>query len=177
MNKISNKLKQFAFYWLTSFAIAIVGYYLLWIIMPNHWVFGSWFRMFKYHWQHPIQYIAIPCFFYGIFATIFSSKFLKLKSIRRIILTLIIAILVIIISSPFGGMLWHYHDMQAGYFPQNWFFKILKLGFSGGLTMGWLIVGLSVPYNILGVVVAYFLTRKGALIFQDLPPEGEKNSH
>jgi len=164
---IITKFKQLVFFWSASFTIATIGYYLLYVIMPNHWVFGTSYRMFTYHWQHPMLYISIPCFFYGIIATIFSNKFLDMKPLGRILLTLAIIVSTVLFSSPFGGMLWHYHDMQAGYFPYNWFSKMVELGFSWGFSMGWLIIGLSIPYNIIGSIVCYYLTKKGATLFQN----------
>ena len=97
--------KRLLFYWATSFILATILYYILWTIMPNHYVFGAWYRMFVYHWEHPIAFITIPCFFYGIIATLFADKFSKQNLIRQILLTIAIIILTIVISSPFGGML------------------------------------------------------------------------
>ena len=152
---------------MTSFILATSLYYLLWILIPNHHVFGAWYRMFVYHWQHPIQYILIPCFFYGIIATFISDTFRRKKVLGQVLLTLVIIILTVILSLPFGGMLWHYHDMQAGYFPTNWFHTMITKGFSWGIELGWLIIGLSVPYNIFGSVICYFLTKKGSELFKN----------
>jgi len=158
--------KRLLFYWATSFILATILYYILWTIMPNHYVFGAWYRMFVYHWEHPIAFITIPCFFYGIIATLFADKFSKQNLIRQILLTIAIIILTIVISSPFGGMLWHYYDMKAGYFPPNWIGKIINLGFEWGLELGWLVIGLSIPYNIIGSITCFFLTKKGSELFK-----------
>ncbi len=159
-------LQRLAFFWLTSFAIAAACYYLLWVVMPNHYVFSGLFRMYAYHMQHPLQYILIPCFFYGIIATIVADSFIKKKTAGRLLLTFQIILITLLISSPFGGMLYFYHDMQAGYFPEHWISRMAMQGGMMGFQMGWLIVGLSIPYNILGAVVCYFLTKKGAELFQ-----------
>ena len=92
--------------------------------------------MFSYHWRHPIEYIAIPCFFYGILATLLAENFAKRKLLGKIGLTILIIALTILLSSPIGGMLWHYHDMQAGFFPLDWFNTMTELGFSWGLQYG-----------------------------------------
>ncbi len=163
MNKsIKNRL---IFYWISSFIIAYIGYYILWLVMPNHYVFGVSYRMMLYHWEFPLQYIAIVCFFYGIIASIFSEKFKNQKTLGRILICLIIIILSILFSSPFGGMLWFLHDMNAGFFPQNWFSKILYTGSLWGLQMGWYIILLSIPYNVFGSIICYFLTKKGVEIY------------
>lgn len=161
-----NILKRLLFFWTTSFLIATSCYYLLWLTMPQHYVFGTWYRMFEYHYQHPIQYISIPCFVYGFIATFYANKFYHQSTKRQMITSLIIVFLTVLISSPFGGMLWNFHDMESGYFPTNWVDRMFSNGISMGLSIGWLIIGLSIPYNILGIIVSFFLTKKGADLFR-----------
>lgn len=164
-NKMSVMIKRLLFFWVISFTLAIVLYYIMWTIMPNNYVFGALNKMFLYHWQHPISFIAIPCFFYGIIATILADTFSKLNIFKRILLTIGILVLTIMISSPFGGMLWHYYDMKAGYFPSNWLEKMIRMGFEWGLEVGWLIIILSIPYNIICSIASFFLTKKGSELF------------
>jgi hypothetical protein len=159
-------IKRLLFYWTTSFSLATAIYYILWAIMPNNYVFGALIRMFLYHWEHPITFIAIPCFFYGIIATLLADKFSKQNVLRQVLLTIMIIVFTVIVSSPFGGMLWHYYDMKAGYFPTNWVGKMAGLGFEWGLEIGWLVVVLSIPYNIIGSIGCYFLTKKGSELFK-----------
>ena len=160
------KYKRLAFYWLASFSLATPFYYLISLIMPHKHAFGAWYRMPAYHWEHPISYILIPCFFYGILANIFAKKFTSYNKIQRIFLTFVIIALTIALSSPFGGMLWHFHDMQAGYFPKNWLQIIIIEGISWGIQMGWVIILLSIPYNVFGSIICYFLTKKGIELFK-----------
>ena len=121
--------------------------------------------MLLYHWEYPIAFIAIPCFFYGIIATLFTDKFSKQRTTKRILLTIAIILLTTLISSPFGRMLWHYYDMKAGYFPYNWVGKMVSLGFGWGLEVGWVVIGLSILYNIIGSITCYFLTKKESELF------------
>ena len=158
-------IKKLLFYWTTSFILATVLYYILWLIMPHHYVFGVIIKMPLYHWEYPISFIMIPCFFYGIIATFLADKFSKQNVIVQILMTILIIILTIAVSSPFGGMLWHYYDMKAGYFPPNWKEIILKKGFEWGVEAGWYIVALSIPYNIIGSIACCFLTKKGSKLF------------
>lgn len=152
------KVKNLSIYWLSSISIAIPMYYVLRYV--NNGVFGSWYRMIRYHEGNPIPFILIVCFFYGFIALFFTSKFANQKSIKgKIALSLLVAILSIIASSPFGGMLWHYYDMKAGWFPKNWLNKLLN-GAIEGLYIGWFIILLSIPYNILGLIVNYFILDK-----------------
>lgn len=159
----STNIKLLLFFWATSFILATGGYYLLSVI--NSYVFGALIRMYLYHHSHPIPYVAIMCFFYGITATIFARRFSKKKIGGQILFTLLIILLTILFSSPFGGMLWHLHDMQAGYFPDNWLLKMIEQGFSDGFIVGWFIILLSFPYNLLGSIITFFLTRCGVSLF------------
>ena len=159
-------LKRFLFFWCASFVAAVSGYYLLWLLMPGHQVFGSWYHMFLYHDAHPAQYLAIACFCYSCLASLLSARFRQQRRGGQVVLTLVIFAATILMSSPFGGMLWHYHDMQAGYFPEGWVSRMISLGFNWGLTMGWIITVLSFPYNLLAMVGCFFLTRKGAGLFR-----------
>ena len=166
MNIMKNLLlRNLLFYWGISFFLAVLVYYALWLIIPEHYVFGTFIKMPAYHWEYPIAYIAIPCFFYGIFATIFTKKFIKLAIWGQVLITFAIAILTIVASSPFGGMLWHYHNMKAGYFPANWADIIFKDGFIHGIMLGWLIILLSIPYNVIGLIISYFIIKKRANLF------------
>ncbi|WP_046759048.1 hypothetical protein [Kordia jejudonensis] len=156
---------RFLFFWISSFVLASALYYALWLIVPNHRVFGTLYRMFLYHFAFPLQYIVIPCFFYGIFATLLTKSFRKATTVKRIWLTIAICLLTIIVSSPFGGMLWNFHDMQAGFFPENWVSVMIQKGFSWGMEIGWFIILLSIPYNIICGIGCYYLTKKGVKLY------------
>ena len=154
------------FYWLASFLLASGGYFVLRAVLPSGAVFGAWYRMLLYHWSHPLAYIAIPCFFYGILATLFTKNFTQKTARTQLGRTAIVIGLTVLLSSPFGGMLWCFHDMQAGYFPANWLWVMLSEGTLQGLALGWLVVLLSVPYSLLGCAVCYFLNKAGASFLQ-----------
>jgi len=170
----SKTVKSLFFFWSTSALLAIGVYYILWLIMPSHRVFGAFFHMNLYHYRYPVPYILIVCFFYGIVATLFTDRFVRQTQLRQIITTLIIVILTVLISSPFGGMLWHYHDMQAGFFPGDWKRKMVKNGIRDGLSIGWFIIAISIPYNIIGILICYYLTRKGAFLLREKPNKSNK---
>lgn len=157
--------KRLLFYWSRSFILASLLYAILWLLMPSHYVFGSPYRMHQYHKAFPFIFIAIPCFFFGIFATFFIKNFRNQTIKKQFAVIFLLIIVTILISSPFGGMLWHFFDMLAGYFPPNWTLKIIKLGTEWGLKMGWLIVALSIPYNIICSIGCYFLVKKGSELF------------
>lgn len=163
-----SKLKPLYFYWISSLIIAISGYYLLSLVMSKHYIFGSMFRMLPYHHRHPIQYILITCLFFGLFAVLFQNKFTKSRWSVQLLITLLVVFMTITASAPFGGMLWHLHDMFAGRFPDEWLIVLFGQGSIEGLMLGWPIILDSFPYNILGVISSFFLLKKGAEISQKL---------
>ena len=61
------------------------------------------------------------------------------------------------LACPLGGMLWHFHDMQAGFFPNFWLRKLLG-GFADGLMIGPRLIFYSFPYNLMGVIFGYLAT-------------------
>lgn len=129
--------------------------------MPDGWVFGTLYRMFLYHWEYPYQYIASVSIVYGLLATPLSIRFRRNQNMSFLIYSLGVA-LVILVASPIGGMLWVIHDMQAGYFTEGARFRDdLMWGALEGLRSGWLVILLSMPYNIFGLIAGYFITNHG----------------
>jgi len=157
------------FFWISSFICAAVGYGLLLSVASDSRVFGDLFRLLPYHHNHPLAYIAIPCFFYGISATITHQFFVrtstsKVPVIRQLLLTGIMIFTIVLLSMPFGGMLWYYHDMQAGRFPNHWLTIMTIQGAKSGIRFGWLVIAKSLPYNLIGIVICFFLTKGGGTL-------------
>lgn len=154
---IKLNIMRFAIALVTSFVFAVACYDILLFfgIVP----FASFYRMYAYHAAHPYQFIFIMCFVFAVLAAVFSGKFKVLPLGKQVLLTLLIVVLTIIISSPLGGILWHLHDMLSGHFPQKWLWKLIRYGFREGIQIGWLIVLMSVPYNILGTVISFFVMK------------------
>lgn len=157
--------QRLLFFWSTSFSLAVAGYYLLWWLLPGHQVFGALYRMPLYQNTQPVAYMAICCFFYGWLAAWQAHSFLRRGTAGRVGVVALLCGLIVLLSAPFGGMLWHWQDMQAGYFPARWQHVLLADGLRDGLRVGWLVVLASIPYAQLGVVGCYFLTRAGARLF------------
>ncbi len=141
------------------------------MITPEGSVFGALYRMFLYHWAHPLQYIGLISLCYSVVATVVilpSSN--PVGKWPRLVFPLI-ALLSIALASPAGGVLWVIHDMQAGYFPEgSRFWEAIRWGAVEGMTTGWLVILLSLPYNILGIVVGYQLTLMGHRMTLRSPP-------
>lgn len=155
-------LKLFVFLVGCSFLFGAAGYFILWLIMPEGWVFGALYRMFCYHWEHPLQYIALMSLIYSTVATFVILLPDDPVGKWPCVTIPLIMLASIALASPVGGVLWAIHDMQAGYFPDGIrFWNALIWGALEGISSGWLIILTSVPYNILGVIVGYQVTLRG----------------
>ena len=115
-------------------------------------------RMFVYHEQHPMQYIGIVAVSYALVAALW-TVFMKRprRGVSRMLEVLAVILVALALACPLGGMLWHFHDMQAGFFPNFWLRKLLG-GFADGLMIGPRLIFYSLPYNLIGVIVGYFAT-------------------
>ncbi|MDR1196456.1 MAG: hypothetical protein LBL00_08280 [Endomicrobium sp.] len=155
--KLKSKLFKFFIALISSFIFAVACYKIL--LFFGFKPFASLYKMYLYHWHHPLQFIAIPCFVFSALAAVFSDKFKKATIAKQTLIMFLIVFLTILISSPLGGMLWHLHDMIAGHFPKKWLWKIIRYGFREGIQLGWLIMLLSAPYNIIGLVTGFFIMK------------------
>lgn len=158
--KASILFKRLIFFWATSFLLGTLLFFIL--KMFGFDAFGATFMMPQYHNAHPIPYILLACFFYGLLATRLTRRFSKRSLGGQVLMTLLIVLLTVLISSPFGGMLYYYHDMEAGYFLPNWPSILLQKGAFEGIQLGWLIAAISIPFNIIGIVVTFFLNLRGS---------------
>ena len=153
---------SFLFYSTVSWLLGCLVYMLLETIMPSGNVFGRWYRMFLYHYQHPYQYILVVALSYGFIATVWTRFYGYLIAWKRAISIIMVMLFSLVIASVLGGVLWAIHDIQAGFLPPlDVLWGNLTWAATTGLTFGWVIIGLSIPYNILCGISGYFLTHYG----------------
>jgi hypothetical protein len=160
MNKVAMLIVYFV---ATSFAFASLTYFSLQFILPTGFpIFGALFRMFMYHTAHPYQYIGVVSLVYAAIATPMSLRWGHLHGWRlRLLILGVIAATIVVASVP-GGMLWKIHDMQAGRFTHGSEFRSdILWGATTGLQIGWFIIAVSIPYNLIGLAIGYFVTRRG----------------
>lgn len=154
-------MKKFVFYFITYFAVSFGGLgslYRLVSLVMNESAFACLFRMFAYHQQHPMQYIGVVAICYAAVAALWTA-WMKHRRTRglRLLEVLAVILVALVLACPFGGMLWQFHDMLAGFFPNYWLQKLLG-GAVGGLMLGPLLIFYSFPYNLIGLIVGYFAT-------------------
>lgn len=163
-------IKLFCFFAVICFSAGSAGYLALRPVLPEGWVFGALYSMYLYHWEYPFQYILLIAVIYGMVATIFAIALRKRAKTSRLAVFSIM-VLTILAASPLGGILWVIHDMQAGYFTEGARFRNdLAWGALEGVRSGWLVILLSVPYNMLGLVAGYFVTAYGFGLARSNPP-------
>jgi hypothetical protein len=164
----SGRWREFGRLAAVLFAFAFIAgngtHWLLQNVVGQHHAFGSWNRMYDFHHRHPAQYIAVVAFFYALFVATWGVHFRTAGWWRHLALFCSF-VLVLIFSSAAAGALWAVHDMQAGYFP-SWERRWSQIGgyMVGGVTLGWLIVAISFPLNLvttlLAYAAAYFFTQR-----------------
>ena len=169
-------LQRTVFFWLTSFGAAAAGYGLLWLVLPAHQVFGALYRMLLYHDAHPLAFIGLACLCFGPLAAGAARAFERRGTAGRVNVALAVSVLTMALASPLGGMLWHWYDMRAGYFPPDWQHVLLVQGSLDGWAAGWLVMLLSIPYSWLGLVVAYYLLQAGSRLFPPRRPAPAQSS-
>jgi hypothetical protein len=146
----------------SAFLLGASGYLALHAVLPRGYVFGSLYRMLLYHEAHPFQYIAVVALTYAAIATPCAIRWSGSSGWRRTLLIIGVMVASIFAASVPGGILWKIHDMQAGFFTSgSRFWNDLLWGAWTGLEIGWLVIALSLPYNIVGFVSGYAVTNYG----------------
>lgn len=160
-------MKKSPFYFIVYFAVCFVGlaalYWAITLSKTSIWeesAFAAWYRMFLYHYTHPMQYIGVVAACYALVATIWTVFMKRMRTgLKRFLEILSVILVSLVLACPLGGMLWHFHDMQAGFVPSFWQQKLLN-GFSEGLLLGPILILLSIPFNIISLIVGYFATDR-----------------
>jgi hypothetical protein len=147
--------------WINGFILSTIGFISLAIsyIILNNWFkhpIATLYRMYGYQNQYPFQYIGIVAVSFGAFGSLWIKYFGLSQGWRRGLTMTVAMLATIIVSSPMGGVLWHIHDMQAGFMPSNSeIARKITSGIGEGLSTGWLIALLSFPFNLIGTTVGF----------------------
>ena len=157
-----NAMKKCIFCSIVYFVVCFGGLgslYRLVSLLMRESAFAGAPRMFVYHEQHPMQYIGIVAVSYALVAALWTVCMKRpRRGVSRMLEVLVVILVALALACPLGGMLWHFHDMQAGFFPNFWLRKLLG-GFADGLMIGPRLIFYSFPYNLIGVIVGYFATN------------------
>jgi hypothetical protein len=170
-SKLALLLKAFCVFFLISFGGGVLAYSLLAriskVILGQPYVFGALYRMFTYHWEHPFQYIAVATIHYSLFASMWVTFWSNASGWRRWVQISLVLIASLLTSGIWGGVLWKYHDMRAGFFPEGGrMLSDILWGASTGFVVGPIIVLLSFPLNAMALIAGYFFTHKVPLVLK-----------
>ena len=167
-------MKRCAFILVVYFMVCFCGLAsLYWLVslLINESAFAGMPRMFVYHEQHPVQYIGVVAVCYAAVASFWTVWMKRKRSgVWRILEVLAVILAALVLACPLGGMLWHFHDMLAGFFPHFWQRKLFG-GFVDGLMVGPILVLCSFPYNVVGLIVGYFVTTRLNSFFSEIGDE------
>jgi len=146
-----------------SFLIASLTYFIIKQFLPQP-VF-SWPYVPAYHWQYPYQYISIISIVYAILATIWTHYFHYSIKEKKYLSITILLVITILIGSILCGILWGIHDTiiygpSIRYPLKKLFIKNILQGATGGFLVGWIVVLLSFPYNIIMFIWGIIITTK-----------------
>ncbi len=155
MNKfISYRLRNFLLLFAISFGSLSGTFSILYYGLKWKYPIATLYRMFAYHIEHSFQYIAIISAVFGIVGNYWNDYYGRATGYQRWLTMTVAMLITVTITSPLGGMLWEIHDMQHGFVPENYQSKVFG-GMVLGFKLGWLIVLLSVPLNLVGLMVGY----------------------
>ena len=137
------------------------------------WVLFGW----NYQVEYPMQYICVVAVCYALVAALWTVCMKRQRTgVLRILEVLAVILVALVLACPLGGMLWHFHDMLAGFFPDFWLRKLVG-GFVDGLMVGPRLVFYSFPYNLIALIVGYFATSCLNGFFHQLNGEVKGKEH
>jgi hypothetical protein len=142
-----------------SFSIGTSIFFLLKAFL-SHTPITYPYKMIAYPEQHPLQYAIVLAAPHAFLTAIWTLSPPSITSRWRWLQITTIILAAVAISSVLGGILWTFHDMQAGYFPPyDRLVNDFREGAWSGLTIGPDIVVLSTPLNIIAFLVLYLITN------------------
>lgn len=173
-------LIAFGMAFVVCFVLAMAGYGLLTLLprcCPGEAAFGSLPRMFTYHTQHFPSFIALAALCYALVVSIW-VRFVRPWIVGRgwqCFSAFLVIVISLILIAPLAGMLWECYDMAAGFVPSFWFSKLME-GAVWGLSTGWIVLVLSIPFNICGLILGFFVTDAFGRMFdsREAPLKGER---
>lgn len=169
-------MKKCVFYFITYFVVCFGGlgslYRLVSLLMGEPafpWVLFGW----NHQVEHPMQYIGVVAVCYALVAAVWTMCMKRQRrGVLRILEVLAVILVALVIACPLGGMLWHFHDMLAGFFPDFWLRKLLG-GIVDGLMVGPRLIFYSFPYNLIGLIAGYLATISLNSFFCRLEDKGK----
>ena len=160
--KLNPASKLVLFFFASTQVLASLTYYVLSLIRPDGYVFGVYYRMIMYHKAHPLQYIAVVAVTYALVATPFALMFARLAGWKRSVLIVGIMLFSVWLASFPGGFLYGLHHMRPSSLHQVFYrWRELMGEVRLGGELGVYIIAGSTPFNVIGLILGFFVTRRG----------------
>ena len=131
-------------------------------VWPGRPVFASLYRMYTYHDVHAYAFIAVVAVVFALSAAAVGPAVGRLTGWRRRFAILGVLVASVTLAGVPGGALWVVYDTLAGFVPSRPILQSnLLRGAGDGLVVGWLVVAVSVPFNVLAAASGCGLLEAG----------------
>lgn len=138
----------------------VVAAGLLWAIFGKFIAVFGLPRMYLYHAMYPVQYLFLASFAFAAVAAVWARW--RGEVALRWWDAVVVLVLSLCVAGCLCGMLYVYHDMKAGYVPDDWGIRLLEGALAGPLVGGFTLL-ISVPYNIIETFVLYRVVVRAGL--------------
>lgn len=170
MSKLINTIKHktpffhaFGLVFLPSSVVSLGLYYGINALGGHPFSCGYFFRCWAYWEIYPIPYLlALALTYAGVCGIWFSTYGRRIKRFPKLQLAAL-PIVSLFPAGFLGGMLWAYHDMAAGFFPEfpRMIGYIWDFAWTGFLAAPFIALT-SFPLNIFGLIGAYLIAAFAA---------------
>jgi hypothetical protein len=108
--------------------------------------------------EYPVPYLLTMAFVFAVVSALWLMLVMPRFTRFRFLQIMLLPWIALIVAGPIWGMLWVYHDMQAGFFPAfSQMIDYLLFGAQQGLFWLLVIALASVPFNLLAYGAACLL--------------------
>lgn len=138
----------------------VVAAGLVWAISGKFIAVFGLPRMYLYHAMYPVQYLFLASFAFAAVAAVWARW--RGEVALRWWDAVGVLVLSLCVAGCLCGMLYVYHDMKAGYVPDDWGIRLLEGALAGPLVGGFILL-ISVPYNIIEAFILYRVVVRAGL--------------
>ncbi|MFN7160803.1 MAG: hypothetical protein ACK4NC_04320 [Candidatus Gracilibacteria bacterium] len=154
---MKNYLKLSALYFLAFYVSASLFFFIATLLVTGNTqtcIFSTFQGSSSYHCMFPYQYIAALCLAAALVIPLWIKYFYQTNWVKKYGTLLLSFLLIIFISSIFGGILWATHeiivvgDHRGMGWPLFYWFEIKNT-----LGYGWIVLARSFPYNLVILIL------------------------
>ena len=156
--KVTSNLKLFLAIFTLSCLLGLAFYFGLKELLGLLPFQQPFVRVFPYPNSQPIPYIVAIAFAFATISSFWLERIAPKKFRHPLLQIAFVPFVALLLAGTLCGMIWVYHDMQAGYFPDSPVFQQhIWWGAKTGLGLSIFAAIASFPLNILSYIVAYLI--------------------